>query len=129
MEHSLTPLQAKLLESLKWFDHFCRENNLRYYAIGGTILGAMRHKGFIPWDDDVDVTMPLPDYQKFISLFEANNINPHLEVLYGVKKNAIIPCASQRPTGNHNTAYIADYMCDKIVQTRPESYMRFAAFL
>lgn len=68
MEHSLTPLQAKLLESLKWFDNFCSENNLRYYAIGGTILGAMRHQGFIPWDDDIDLGMPRKDYEKLRQL-------------------------------------------------------------
>lgn len=67
MEHKLTPLQAKLLEALKWFDSFCRENSLRYYAIGGTMLGAMRHQGFIPWDDDIDVGMPRADYEKLRS--------------------------------------------------------------
>lgn len=64
MEHVLTPLQAKLLDELRWFDGFCREHNLRYYAIGGTILGAMRHEGFIPWDDDIDLGMPRADYEK-----------------------------------------------------------------
>lgn len=63
MEHKLTPLQSKLLESLKWFDAFCKEHNLRYYAIGGTMLGAMRHQGFIPWDDDIDLGMPRGDYE------------------------------------------------------------------
>ncbi len=64
MNSNLTPLQNKLLELLKWFDGFCTENSLRYYAIGGTILGAMRHQGFIPWDDDIDVGMPRRDYEK-----------------------------------------------------------------
>ena len=62
--HTLTPLQDKLLSLLKWFDCFCRDNNLRYYAIGGTMLGAMRHQGFIPWDDDIDLGMPREDYEK-----------------------------------------------------------------
>lgn len=64
MEHKLTPLQTKLLESLKWFDNFCKVHSLRYYAIGGTMLGAMRHHGFIPWDDDIDLGMPRQDYEK-----------------------------------------------------------------
>ena len=68
MEHKLTLLQAKLLESLKWFDSFCKQNNLRYYAIGGTMLGAMRHQGFIPWDDDIDLGMPRADYEKLRTL-------------------------------------------------------------
>lgn len=68
MEHKLTPLQTKLLDALKWFDNFCRENNLRYYAIGGTMLGAMRHQGFIPWDDDIDLGMPRIDYERLRQL-------------------------------------------------------------
>lgn len=56
------------LEALKVFDKFCTEQGLRYFAIGGTLLGAVRHKGFIPWDDDIDVGMPRPDYDKLISL-------------------------------------------------------------
>ena len=64
----MTELQQELLKILKWFHGFCVENNLRYYADGGTMLGAVRHKGFIPWDDDVDVCMPREDYNKLISL-------------------------------------------------------------
>ena len=58
------------LEALKAFDKFCKEQGLRYFAIGGTLLGAVRHKGFIPWDDDIDVGMPRPDYDRLISLVE-----------------------------------------------------------
>ena len=64
----MTDIQEKLLEMFKWFHNFCVENNLRYYALGGTLLGAVRHKGFIPWDDDIDVGLPRSDYQKLIEL-------------------------------------------------------------
>lgn len=61
-------LKQKLLNMLKWFHAFCKEHGLRYYALGGTMLGAVRHKGFIPWDDDVDLGMPRGDYEKLIDL-------------------------------------------------------------
>ena len=54
------------LEMLIYLDQLCKKENLRYYICGGTLLGAVRHKGFIPWDDDIDVVMPRPDYQKLI---------------------------------------------------------------
>ncbi len=72
MNTTLSPLQLKLLHMLKWFHNFCEQNHLRYYAIGGTMLGAMRHQGFIPWDDDVDVGMPTEDYLRFIELMKTN---------------------------------------------------------
>ncbi len=56
------------LEILVAFDSVCREHNLRYGLSGGTLLGAIRHEGFIPWDDDIDVVMPRPDYEKLIVL-------------------------------------------------------------
>ena len=64
----LTEIQSRLLSMLEWFHNFCVENNLRYYVTGGTMLGAARHKGFIPWDDDVDVGLPREDYKRFIEL-------------------------------------------------------------
>lgn len=64
----LSELQKLDLDAFKAFLQFCEENGLRYYAIGGTLLGAVRHKGFIPWDDDIDVAMPRKDYDRLISL-------------------------------------------------------------
>lgn len=64
----MTPLQEKLLELLKEFIRVCEENNLTYFACAGTTIGAVRHKGFIPWDDDIDVMMPRPDFEKLTKL-------------------------------------------------------------
>ena len=58
------------LEILLYFDKFCKDHNLRYYLSDGTLLGAIRHKGFIPWDDDIDVEMPRPDWLKLKELFK-----------------------------------------------------------
>lgn len=58
-----TQLKRLLVDMLSWFHVFCVENDLRYYILGGTMLGAARHKGFIPWDDDIDIGMPRKDYE------------------------------------------------------------------
>jgi phosphorylcholine metabolism protein LicD len=67
---TLRDMQKSSLETLKFFRDFCDDNGLRYYICGGTLLGVVRHKGFIPWDDDVDVDMPFADYLKFYELFK-----------------------------------------------------------
>ena len=62
--YGIGDLQDKLLEILKYVDGLCENNGLTYYAAFGTCLGAIRHKGFIPWDDDLDIYMPRNDYEK-----------------------------------------------------------------
>ena len=71
-ELSLREIQLAELEVLLRFDEICKNNNYKYFLSCGTLLGAIRHKGFIPWDDDVDVMMPREDFQKFCAWIIAN---------------------------------------------------------
>ena len=65
MEYTIEKIHQIDLNIFKEFKKICDENDLDYYIIGGTFLGAIRHKGFIPWDDDMDIAMPRSDFEKF----------------------------------------------------------------
>lgn len=71
-EMTLREIQLVGLDILKDIDGFCTSRGIRYSLYGGTMLGAIRHKGFIPWDDDVDIAMPREDYERFIKEYSSN---------------------------------------------------------
>ena len=71
LENNLRNCQLKQVELLKQLDRICRKYQLDYWIDCGTLLGAVRHKGFIPWDDDIDVAMLSKDYNKFLELAQA----------------------------------------------------------
>ena len=70
--YGILKLQDKILEIMVYIDRFCREHNITYFLMGGSALGAIRHKGFIPWDDDLDIFMPYEDYERFAKLCETD---------------------------------------------------------
>ena len=69
MDNKLRQLQLTQLELLKVFDRICRKHDIKYSLYAGSLLGAVRHKGFIPWDDDLDVCMSRGEYDRFISVW------------------------------------------------------------
>lgn len=70
---TMDEIKSVSLDVLQEFHNFCEEKKLRYTLAFGTLIGAVRHKGYIPWDDDIDVLMPRPDYERFFSLYENND--------------------------------------------------------
>ena len=98
MDYTLRDLQLCELEILKRIKNICEEQGICYYLSSGTLLGAVRHKGFIPWDDDIDIEMPLPDYLRFLKIAQTelgsdyfvqnSQTDPHVSTAFSkVRKN------------------------------------------
>lgn len=86
----LTETKPIELETLLCVHNFCEQNGLKYFLIAGTLIGAVRHKGFIPWDDDVDIEMPREDYDRFVREF---NVANYKVVTHENTKNYFYPYA------------------------------------
>ena len=74
----MTPLQHNIFELLKTFDAFCKENSLEYFLMYGTLLGAVREQRFIPWDDDIDVSMDMANFNRLRKLSQEGKLPPTL---------------------------------------------------
>ena len=96
MDKYVRKLQLTELDILKEIDRICKKNNIDYTLYGGSLLGAIRHKGFIPWDDDIDVAMTRKNYNKFIKackydlgdkfFFDSYETNKKYALFYGKVK-------------------------------------------
>lgn len=87
-------VQNTQLEILKSFHDFCVANDIKYMLAYGTLLGSLRHKGFIPWDDDIDLVMTRPEYDKFLAL--SQNLNANLYVQNFLSDNSYFPFTKLR---------------------------------
>lgn len=102
--------QLKLLEILVYFRDFCESHQLRFYLSAGTCLGAVRHHGFIPWDDDLDVVMPRPDYDKLLKLWDKEaDVSKFVCCVTNAKQSSRFPMATIRST---DTTCIYDHSVD-----------------
>ena len=79
MEFDKELFRKKLIDTFASFDHFCKVHDIKYFAAYGTLLGAVRHKGLIPWDDDIDVYMIREDYDKFCSF--RGKVGAHYDIM------------------------------------------------
>ncbi len=102
----MNELQKVMLTSLKEFIRVCEKHGLRYYLITGSALGAVRHGGFIPWDDDIDVAMPRPDAMKLLALKDEFKA-PYFLQHYTTDKQYVYPFMKLR---NSATTYIENFM-------------------
>ena len=75
-ELSYKEVQTTALGVLKFIHEICEKENIRYFVAYGTLIGAVRHKGFIPWDDDLDIMIPRPDFDRFVAYCKNHDISP-----------------------------------------------------
>ncbi|MBE6738522.1 MAG: LicD family protein [Ruminococcaceae bacterium] len=97
----LKKLQLEELGLLTELDRVCRKHKLNYYIVGGTLIGAVRHKGFIPWDDDIDVSMPRKDFNKLCKLSKTEFGEKYFFQTHKTEKNCSFHYAKLRKNGTY----------------------------
>ena len=88
--------QMRMLEMLQYVDSVCTKHNIRYWLCSGTLLGAVRHGGFIPWDDDLDIEMLKEDYKKFVKIVEKEKNDDYVLQTHKTDPNYYAPYAKLR---------------------------------
>ncbi|MEE1297879.1 MAG: LicD family protein [Muribaculaceae bacterium] len=98
---TLRAMQLKMVEMLEYFDSICKQHNIKYWLSSGTLLGAVRHGGFIPWDDDLDVEMFEEDYHKICEVFKNIQSDDYALQTHETDPDFYYPCAKLRDLHSH----------------------------
>lgn len=135
---TLSEHQKLLLSMLKDFDAVCREHNIQYMLFAGTALGAVRHHGFIPWDDDADVIMMRPDYELFFECaakdfdtekyFVQRGFSPHWPMQFSklrLNNTACIEKYHPKDPEIHQGIYIDIFPCDNLANNKTVRKLQF----
>ena len=135
MDDSLRKLQLTQLEMLKLVDQICRENNICYSLYAGSLLGAIRHKGFIPWDDDLDICMNRDEYNRFLGLWDNSSHDGYIlqnkentpsftQSFTKIRKEHTLFIQSEREAGlYHNGIFIDIFPVDRLPKNRFSRYL------
>lgn len=140
MDESINQLQETLLQMLADFDEVCRKYDIKYTLFAGTALGAVRHQGFIPWDDDLDIIMLRSEYERFFELaakdFSKNKYyvqkeySPHWPMFFSklrLNNTAAIEKYHPKDALMHQGVYIDIFPCDNLYHNRLAAQLQFAA--
>ncbi len=106
MDEEIRKVQSIQLDMMKKLHQVCMENNITYILMGGSLLGAVRHQGFIPWDDDFDIALLRTDYDKLIKVLKENPIDGCFLQTYSTDAHYVQPYAKLR---KNNTRFVEKY--------------------
>lgn len=140
MEDNLKKHQRMMYEMLKEADRICKKNNINYMLFAGTMLGAVRHKGFIPWDDDLDILMLRSEYERFLQIAEKDldlkkyylqkEFTPHWPMFFSKLRCNGTACIERyipKDEDTHMGVYIDIFPCDNLYENKIMRKLQFAA--